>query len=85
MIALQTKVVHLGITLVANAVHGVVCARQLTPLVAASLTDCTAAALAVLLRVSVEHFELACEGRLTDLAGLSVDHLNVLDIEGAGQ
>ena len=85
MITLQTEVVHLSITLVANTVQSVVCARQLTPLIAAGLADSPAAALAILLRVSVEHFELACEGCLTDLTGLSVDHLNVLDVEGAGQ
>ena len=49
MVALEAEVVHLGVTLVANTMQGVVCARKLTSLIAAGLAHSPAAALAILL------------------------------------
>ena len=49
MVALEAEVVHLGVTLVANTMQGVVSARKLTSLIAAGLAHSPAAALAILL------------------------------------
>lgn len=80
MIPLQTIVVHLSVTFVANAVQSVIGAGKLPPLVAAGLAYRTTAPLAVLLRIAMDQFECSCEVGLADLTIFGIDHPYIFQV-----
>ena len=61
MVALQSEVVHLSVTLVTDAMESIVILRKLAFLVTTCVTDGSPASLAILLGVSVQDFQFTSE------------------------
>ena len=82
MVPLQSKVVHLGVALITHPIKRGVVLGQLAPLITASLTDGSPAALTVFLRIPLQQLDLPREGSLAEHAVVCLLFADFANIEG---